>query len=543
MRSFSLWLVGLIIVLIGSFLWWEPAAADFAPDTAVTLPQQQVSGDDRTDLACLLCHQDTTAEITFPSGETISAQIDLDSLAHSVHGSGDEALTCTDCHNPNAYRSPHSGVTAPDYASYRLEKAAACEQCHVQPHLDSHTQLAAAADTAVACQDCHGEGHTVQPAAMFDAETGTAVCADCHTEKDATTTDPAGLFNAIQYGLFDRQPGENYCLACHTQPGLTMTFANGDAVSITVDPDGLHDSVHGADNPWQPLACANCHRDTAPYPHEPVTAASARQFTLSQYGLCEQCHNYNYERATNSVHGDALQEGNENAAVCIDCHGSHEIPTPNEPRARISHICEQCHSEIFNEYAESVHGAALLEEDNPDVPTCIDCHGVHDINDPTTNLFRVRSPELCAKCHANVELMDKYEISTDVFETYVADFHGETVTLFEQLDPTAETNKAVCYDCHGIHNILPPDAPHAGIKTNLLATCQQCHPDATDNFPDAWTSHFRPSLEHNPLVYLVNLFYDIVIPLTVGFFAFMVFTDIYRRVRERVAGRRAAGGE
>ena len=34
------------------------------------------------------------------------------------------------------------------------------------------------------------------------------------------------------------------------------------------------------------------------------------------------------------------------------------------------------------QYRESVHGDALVHG-NPDVPTCIDCHGVHDIPDPT----------------------------------------------------------------------------------------------------------------------------------------------------------------
>ena len=196
---------------------------------------------------------------------------------------------------------------------------------------------------------------------------------------------------------------------------------------------------------------------------------------------------------------------------------------------------------IFNEYETSIHGDALLTEGNEDVPTCIECHGVHDINDPTTALARVRSPQLCADCHADEELMSKYDISTDVFETYVADFHGTTVTLFEHQDPTVETNKAVCYDCHGVHDIKAPDDPHAGIKDNLLVKCQECHPDATANFSDAWTSHFKPSLENNTLVYLVDLFYAIVIPVTIGFFLLMIGTDIYRRVR--VGLRRSEGND
>jgi hypothetical protein len=77
------------------------------------------------------------------------------------------------------------------------------------------------------------------------------------------------------------------------------------------------------------------------------------------------------------------------------------------------------------------------------------------------------------------------------------------------------------------------DDPDNGIKANLLETCQQCHPDATANFSDAWTSHYQPSLEHNPLVFLVDTFYAIVIPVTVGGFAFLVATDIFRRVRLR----------
>ncbi len=53
--------------------------------------------------------------------------------------------------------------------------------------------------------------------------------------------------------------------------------------------------------------------------------------------------------------------------------------------------------------------------------------------------------------------MDKYGISTQVLNTYVADFHGTTVTLFEKQSPDAQTNKPVCYDCHGVHDIAATD--------------------------------------------------------------------------------------
>jgi predicted CXXCH cytochrome family protein len=385
----------------------------------------------------------------------------------------------------------------------------------------------------VTCTDCHG-GHEVMTADVFRGSDGTAVCIDCHTKSDVRTTDPALLSNLIQNGFFTNDiKDSDYCLGCHSQPGLEMTFANGDTLSLTISAADLSNSVHGADNPWQPLECTNCHEDYT-FPHELVPKSNERAYHLYKYTACAACHEENYEKAADSVHGEAIKNGNFEAAVCTDCHGAHDTPVPNEPRARISQTCAQCHSTIFAEYADSVHGDALLIEDNPDVPTCIDCHGVHNINDPTTALARLRSPQLCASCHADDELMGKYDISTEVFDTYVSDFHGTTVTLFEHQDPNAETNKAVCYDCHGVHSIKAPDDPDAGIKANLLATCQQCHPDANANFSDAWTSHFQPSLEHNPLVYLVNLFYQIVIPFTVGLFVFLILTDVYRRVRERV---------
>ena len=126
--------------------------------------------------------------------------------------------------------------------------------------------------------------------------------------------------------------------------------------------------------------------------------------------------------------------------------------------------------------------------------------------------------------------MEKYGISTDVFDTYVADFHGTTVTIFEKESPNAEVNKAVCYDCHGIHDIGRTDDPHVGLlmQENLLATCKTCHPDATSNFTAAWMSHYIPSPDQYPLVYYVNLFYLILIPVTLGGMALLVVMDVSR---------------
>ena len=113
--------------------------------------------------------------------------------------------------------------------------------------------------------------------------------------------------------------------------------------------------------------------------------------------------------------------------------------------------------------------------------------------------------------------MGEYGVRTDVFDTYVADFHGTTVVLFEALAPDQETNKAVCIDCHGVHSIQSADNPHSQtFKDNILATCQRCHPDATANFPSSWLGHYTPSASNATLVWLATWFYRILIPVVIG---------------------------
>ena len=323
------------------------------------------------------------------------------------------------------------------------------------------------------------------------------------------------------------------CLGCHGEPGLTMTLSNGDILDLYVNPDHYSDSVHGKNG----YACVQCHTELGDYPHPAFNATDLREVTLQLTKVCIRCHSGEYNRTMDSVHAVAQAEGMREAAVCTDCHGSHNVRQWTDPETNallpeaqldIPITCSKCHFEIYQKYESSVHGAALTEESNTDVPTCIDCHGVHNIENPTTNAFRLKSPELCAHCHSDPELMDKYGISTDVLNTYVSDFHGTTVTLFEQQSPDAPTNKPVCYDCHGVHDISWVTDPESGIEMqgNLLVRCQECHPDATSNFPSAWMSHYIPSAENYALVYYVNLFYKFFIPLVLGGMLALVGLDV-----------------
>lgn len=322
------------------------------------------------------------------------------------------------------------------------------------------------------------------------------------------------------------------CLSCHGNPALETRLPNWDVQPLYIDVEVFEASVHGQ----QGMRCTACHTNISGYPHPPLYAESRRDYALNLYAACRRCHNEQYQAALDSMHARSLAAGHTYAAICTDCHGAHDVSDPHQPRQKISWTCGQCHSVIFDEYKESVHGAALLEESNPDVPTCIDCHGVHRIENPLTAAFRLKSPQICGNCHADKALMAKYGISTDVFTTYVADFHGTTITLFDRQSPDHASNKAVCFDCHGIHNIKAVTDPHATVvKENLLATCQQCHPDADANFPASWTSHYQPNPGEYPLVYYVQLFYRLLIPSTIGFCVAFILLDAARRLYSRVS--------
>jgi len=488
------------------------------------------------DAGCRLCHRDTTGHLLFDDGTSVSAQIDLEAQLQSVHGQAlDNDLQCTSCHTQALYGYPHIAKPVElTYRAYQIERSGQCERCHNDTHRTNHP--ADGSDNPVICTDCHG-AHQVTSALQFRVGEGIERCASCHTERGVATTSLFSLLRVVEAGLFTDERGAEYCVACHSIVDQDLHLDSGETLPLQIDTRAVEDSVHGKDQAWQPLLCTVCHTSYE-YPHQPVEHLGVREYRVAQSELCHRCHEDKHTLTLDSTHETAIQSGNLEAAVCTDCHGWHDVSPPDEPRFKISQTCGQCHEGINQEFGNSVHGVSLLKDD-PSVPSCVDCHGVHDIGDPTTALFRIRSPQLCAKCHADKPLMTEHGISTDVFDTYVADFHGTTVTLFENTDPDAETNKAVCYDCHGVHNIMDPDDPEAGIKNNLLEVCQQCHPDASPGFPDAWASHFTPTIESNPLVFAVESFYKILIPIVVAFFILLVSSDVYRQIRSYLVDARS----
>lgn len=342
-----------------------------------------------------------------------------------------------------------------------------------------------------------------------------------------------------------QMPDNSQCLTCHSTPGQVFQLPNGDALSTYVDEKAFAQGVHSS------LSCQLCHPNIASYPHPKNVAQTAKEYTLQYKDTCNQCHATEAQQTMDNAHGQLAADGNANTPTCADCHTPHATapilkdangdPAPTE-NAKIATICSSCHASIVDQYKASVHGAALFEDANLDVPACGDCHGIHNLQPARTAEFRLDSPNLCSECHSRADIMDKYGISTEVTSSYIADFHGTTVTLFEKQSPDMETNKAVCYDCHGVHDIAASDDPEKGLKVkqNLIEACQRCHPGANANFPDSWLSHYIPDQQKYPVVYYVNLFYLILIPTVLGGMALFIATDVFRRFTDRFIRKPAA---
>ncbi|MBI4333443.1 MAG: cytochrome c3 family protein [Chloroflexi bacterium] len=388
-----------------------------------------------------------------------------------------------------------------------------CLQCHVaggiKPVPGNHVGY-----TEATCQGCH------RPAAQPAPAGSTAAAAPAVPPPRPAQQPPAV------------QPAAEACQTCHGRPGLSSKLAGGEELPLFVDSERYGRSVHGAN-----FACANCHDQISGFPHPPLGAKSMREYALAQGETCRKCHPGEYSSTRDSVHTRLLAEGRKEAPVCSDCHGSHYIQG-KQSKTEISRTCSTCHSRVYGGYADSVHGKALAGEGIRDVPVCSDCHKSHDIRDPRTLTFHYQSVDICAACHASPEIAAKYGLSADVVKNYLQDFHGAAVSLrqrelkSELVSP--QTFVPVCTDCHGVHDIRSIKDPESSVfKTNLIKTCRRCHPDASDNFPSAWLSHYEPSWDQARLIFVVRSVYRVFIPFVVIGLVLHIAVDLWRAVKKR----------
>lgn len=283
------------------------------------------------------------------------------------------------------------------------------------------------------------------------------------------------------------EPGVAECLSCHAQPDWVYTLPNGDELNLSMDYNIFRQSVH------KDMTCIECHvgYEEFPAPHKKITAKSRDEYQASFHDTCQKCHQEQFSEVSDSIHNMNFQNGNLEAPLCSDCHQPHSqthidhLETQRKPGAISwqSQICADCHQVAFEDYKESVHGSGLLLDKNEDMPDCVDCHNVHDVSDPSENNFRKTSVSVCAGCHTDTEIMQKYGLETNVLDTYMV-FHGTTITLLEDYNPDTLTNKPTCYDCHGIHEVgeKTPPAIEADISAMTL-------------YPEVEMQHAGPPVE------------------------------------------------
>jgi predicted CXXCH cytochrome family protein len=438
---------------------------------------------------CLECHGKLGINKTLENKESLRAYVDAEQFRVSVHNS----LNCSDCHTDfSAGEHPRRRFRSKE--QYKIKAALVCRKCHQLEKIKTipiHTRL------------------------MLDEESGNPhPCTNCHGSH---------AVKPVSRKIYENE--EQYCLTCHGYD-LTMEFRNGDTLPLTIDISSLQESVHSG------ISCSDCHFGFSHSSHPLRNFRSGRDFSIASSETCRRCHFDKYTKTMDSIHNVMLGQGNLQAPVCTDCHGSHSILHFGKERTTIAKRCQRCHARIYEIYIKSVHGKALFDEHNLDVPVCIDCHTAHDIKNPLTLDYRENIPEMCSNCHANKGIMNKYGLSTDVVKSYLSNFHGVTLRFYrkqrEELNKPAK-QIAVCTDCHGTHNIISTRTTDpAVVKANLIKRCRHCHEGATENFPDAWLSHYKPTLASAPLVFIINKIYGIFIPIMVIGIVLQILLHIWR---------------
>lgn len=438
---------------------------------------------------CLECHAKKGIFKTFEDGDTIEAYVDIKRFKASAHGK----LQCSDCHI-DFTKDKHPNRRFRNKEQYKTKSALVCKKCHICDQLKQKS---------------------IHAKLLSDEELGKShLCTNCH-----------GSHYIKPLGRKNYTNEEQYCLKCHGYK-IDMKFKDGDKISLQIDLSILQNSVH------RRLSCSDCHFGFSPSYHPQRNFKTKRDLSIVNSDTCRRCHFDKYTKSMESIHYAILSQGNLSAPICTDCHGSHSIQRFGKERILIARRCQKCHEGIYSIYANSVHGKALIDENNQDVPVCIDCHTAHNIKDPLTLDYREHIPELCSNCHANKALMDKYGLSTDVIKTYLQSFHGVTLNLYrKQREELGRPSRliAVCTDCHGTHDIISTtNIEPAVLKANLIKKCQQCHKDAPMNFSDSWLSHYKPDIRKTPIIFIIEKLYDVFIPILIMGIVLQILLHIWR---------------
>ena len=140
--------------------------------------------------------------------------------------------------------------------------------------------------------------------------------------------------------------------------------------------------------------------------------------------------------------------------------------------ARAAGQCGVCHPESRVAFAASIHAREQV--------TCTSCHGgdadTQNVERAHSGSFRglrnrLATPEVCATCHSDLQMMSAYNLPVDQYAVYQTSQHGMAVA-------GGDSSAAVCIDCHGSHVIYAAaDSRSSVASRNIPTTCGVCHSD------------------------------------------------------------------
>ena len=318
------------------------------------------------------------------------------------------------------------------------------------------------------------------------ARADNATCLECHGEDDLERENGTSVtVDSVQFA--ESVHNEVECADCHQDAELKDDEHKPDLAPV--DCSQCHEeearvfkkSTHGValsrgdkDAP----GCSDCHGT-----HHILKPTDRRSMTykINIPGVCSRCHSEGtglsdrheigqkrvVETYSMSIHGEGVfKRGLTVAAVCTDCHGSHNVLSHENPQSTINHdnvaaMCMKCHGEI-----EQVHVKVVKEqlwESKPgEVPACVDCHTPHRIR---RDKYKTNFTDAdCMACHADRSL--------------TADHGGKQVSMFTdraQLYRSAH-EKLTCIMCHSnVRKEENPPCDHVG-----QVDCAKCHADAAE---------------------------------------------------------------
>ena len=406
-----------------------------------------------------------------------------------------------------------------------------CLQCHGQSHIgelspgERLSMVGTKLDTGVAptttpapatqlsgTEPARRPGLFVQAEATKDSVHAPLHCVECH--QDAAHLPHAPVLTKA-----------NCSTACHEQ--AVKAFETGAHKSALDRKEALaptcatchggHDIRKASDRkaPQNKLnslhLCGDCHSKHAPSANG--TAASDR------------INNY-----LDSAHARAITgAGLPMAATCSDCHSAHAVkpskdPTSTVSRNNIPQTCGKCHVGIVEKYLTSVHGQKNAAKPGS-AAVCTDCHTSHQITLASSPKFMLDVIGECGQCHDSPDKTGD-RVGT-YYQTYAQSYHGQVTRL-------GTTRAARCSDCHGSHEIHPLNDPASKVaKANLVTTCGACHSSANAKFVQFDPHANHRDAKNYPLLHGVWLYFMLMMSAVFTFFGVHTLLWFFRATRER----------